>query len=116
MLAEKVQAIVSRVGFDWKDPQDAFAKIKEEVLELQEALEVGKVEAVQEEMGDFFFAAVNVARLLELNPEEVLKQAVEKFIRRFHYIESKARQANTLLKDLSLSQMEEWWQESKING
>jgi len=116
MLAEKVQAIVSRVGFDWKEPQAAFAKIKEEVLELEDALAEGKVEAIQEEMGDFLFATVNVARLLELNPEEVLKQAVDMFIGRFHYIESKSRQTNTLLKDLSLIQMEEWWQESKING
>lgn len=113
MLAEKVQSQVSRVGFDWENPGGALAKIREELDELTEVVETGDKEGIKEELGDFLFAAVNVARLLRLSPEEVLKQSVNKFISRFRYIEEKAKRENVSLVELDIEAMENWWQESK---
>lgn len=113
MLAEKVQSQVSRVGFDWDKPQEALKKVTEEVNELLAVIETGNMARIREEMGDMLFAAVNVSRLLKLEPEEVLKEAVGKFIRRFRYMEQEVKQQNVSMRALSLDQLEELWQKSK---
>ncbi len=105
----------SRVGFDWPDPSGAQAKLDEEVAELREATARRPVDAkaVQEEMGDLMFAAVNVARLLGVDPESALKGANRKFRRRFRHIEEKLREDGRAPADSNLEEMDALWNEAK---
>lgn len=124
MRAEIVQSKASKVGFDWKDFRPALAKVGEELSELHEALngleaesashaDGSSMSAVREELGDLLFAAVNVARLLSVDPEEALKRTVDKFVRRFKYIEEKAASMDVSLNEMTLSEMDKIWEESK---
>lgn len=113
MLAEKVQAQVSKVGFDWDKPEQALDKVEEEIKELLAEIKQGNEKQIEEELGDLFFAMVNVSRLLSLEPEEVLKRSTQKFVRRFRYIEDKANHMGTPLKVIGLNGLEEMWQEAK---
>lgn len=109
----KIQAKASRVGFDWPDYRGALDKLWEECRELEEALELGSVRCVKQETGDVLFAAINVARLAGVDPEIALTAAVDKFVRRFHYVEEKARESGTSLKEMSLEEMDKFWEEAK---
>ncbi|MDP8233307.1 MAG: nucleoside triphosphate pyrophosphohydrolase [Candidatus Saelkia tenebricola] len=112
--AHLIQKRASRVGFDWKEPIKAFSKVKEEINELEEHLSNLKdSEKIREEIGDLLFATVNVARLLKIDPEISLHEAVEKFIKRFHYIEKTITEQNKTLHESSLDDMEKLWQKSK---
>ncbi len=113
MLAEKAQSQAARVGFDWDRPEEALLKVFEEVTELTEAVTEKDMVKIKEEIGDLLFSVVNVTRLLKLEPEEVLKQAVNKFIGRFRYMEKKVREQGAALAVLNLEQLEKLWQESK---
>ncbi len=113
LRAEKVQAKVARVGFDWPDYTGALEKVQEELEEVLEALQMGKAAAVKEEVGDLLFAVVNLARLLKIQPEDVLTKTIDKFIHRFQYIEGQARQNGRQLSELTLEQMDHWWEEAK---
>lgn len=110
MRAEKVQKKAADVGFDWKDVQGAFDKINEEAAELARARDSA---GFTEELGDLLFSAVNAARFLRVDPEEALNMAIEKFIRRFRYIEDKSLSCGKLLSDMSLDEMDELWNEAK---
>ena len=105
----------SRVGFDWPDPSGAQAKLDEEVAELREATTRKPADsaAVQEEMGDLLFAAVNVARLLGVDPESALKGANRKFRRRFRHIEERLRENGRSPGDSNLEEMDTLWNEAK---
>lgn len=112
--AKLVQERASRVGFDWKDPKEAFPKIYEEIQELKRHLERGwEKSKLQVEIGDLLFAVVNVARLLGIDSERALHQTVEKFIARFKYIEKKLAEEDKSLHETDLEEMEKLWQESK---
>jgi MazG family protein len=106
---------VSRVGFDWPDPERAAAKLDEEVAELREATarRPADTKAVQEEVGDLLFAAVNVARLLGVDPESALKGANRKFRRRFRHIEEALREDGRTPADSNLEEMDALWNEAK---
>ncbi len=106
MRAEKLQAKASRVGFDWSDVRDAELKVREEEQELRNALANDDSQNKFEEVGDLLFACVNVSRLLGIDPEEALRVSCDKFIRRFKYIEDKARNMNVKLGDMSLESMD----------
>ncbi|NLT94973.1 MAG: nucleoside triphosphate pyrophosphohydrolase [Clostridia bacterium] len=112
MHAYKVQEKAAKVGFDWPDIQGAWEKLEEELTELRRALE-GKGK-VYEELGDLLFAVVNVARFLDVNPEEALAAAVRKFRLRFSYIENKIAENGKTIKDYSLEQLDNWWEEAKV--
>ncbi|NLZ53461.1 MAG: nucleoside triphosphate pyrophosphohydrolase [Thermoanaerobacteraceae bacterium] len=114
MKAFKVQDKAARVGFDWDEVSGALDKVYEELDELKEVYNAGNSDKIREEMGDLLFACVNVARFLEVEPELALNDAVKKFINRFNFVEATATKFDKNLRDMSLQEMEELWQQSKI--
>lgn len=111
--AQKVQEKAALVGFDWPDALGAAAKFEEEWQELRSAWARGNEDAVRQELGDLFFAAVNVSRLLQVNAEDALRDAVDKFIRRFQYMEAAARERGIRLQELSPDELDLLWIEAK---
>lgn len=111
MRAEKVQEKARRVGFDWEDANGAWQKVYEELDELKDAMEHGS--NVAEELGDVLFSVVNLARFAKIDAETALKGTTDKFIRRFQYIEQKARVQQRELSDYTLQEMDLWWDEAK---
>lgn len=111
--AQKVQGKAALVGFDWPDARSASAKLQEEWLELQAAWDAGDEDAIRQELGDLLFAAVNVGRLLEVDVESALRAAVDKFMRRFQGIESRAAERGLNLRELSLAELDAIWDEVK---
>lgn len=113
LKAYRVQQRASRVGFDWEGVDDAADKIIEEANELKKAIASGEHEAMTAEAGDVLFSVVNVLRHIHLNPEEALRKAVAKFIKRFAYVERRAAEMNISLESMNIEEMERLWQESK---
>jgi len=111
--ATRVQEKAARVGFDWDRIDDVWKKVEEEVGELREAAELKNPKKLAEEFGDFLFALVNLARFLDVHPEEALQGTSNKFIRRFRHIEKRAQEGKRELKDMTLSQMDALWDEAK---
>lgn len=111
--AEKVQKRASQVGFDWSDISGPWQKIYEEMQELEEAKDREDDDAAFKEIGDLMFALVNCARYMNVDAEEALAAAVDRFIKRFHYIERKAQEENLSLEEMSLEKMDKFWDEAK---
>ena len=103
--AEKVQKKAKKVGFDWPEVGGAMDKLREEVSELEQAQTEGDKDHIEEDLGDILFAAVNVARFSDIDPETALHKSCEKFIRRFNYIETEAAKSGRALMDMSLEEM-----------
>ncbi len=110
--AFRIQEKVSGVGFDWSNRDEVWDKVQEEMGELQQEVSQNS-DKVEDELGDLFFALINYARFLNLNPEDALEKTNRKFIRRFQYIEQQAKANNQKITDLSLDTMESYWQEAK---
>ncbi len=113
--AYRIQDKARGVGFDWEESNQVWQKVLEELNELNEAVSLGDSKKKQEELGDLLFALVNFARFIDVNPEDALEGSNRKFIRRFNYLEDKARATGKMLKDMSLTEMEQFWNEAK-NG
>ncbi|MCG9966822.1 nucleoside triphosphate pyrophosphohydrolase [Pelotomaculum terephthalicicum JT] len=113
MRAVKLQKKAAGVGFDWPDYRGAMEKYHEELDELKNALLAGDKKQVEKEMGDLLFSVVNLARLLDVEPETALTSTSEKFVKRFCYIEKKARYTGKILSKCSLSELDAWWEEAK---
>lgn len=111
--ADRIQEKASNVGFDWENPRDAWQKVAEEAHEFASEIDNMDKDAMEAEMGDLLFSVINVARLYGINPENALEKTNLKFIRRFNYIESKAAERGQQLKDMTLEQMDELWNEAK---
>ena len=111
----RIQEKVANVGFDWEKREDVWAKVREEISELNSEFEKGSTSDQEAELGDAIFSLVNVARLYGINPENALERTNRKFIRRFNYIEKKASESNRDLKDMSLEEMDRYWDEAKSN-
>jgi len=111
--AEKLQKTVAKMGFDWNDTRAVILKIREELDEIDLALRETP-ETVEEELGDLLFCTVNLARHLELDSEQTLKKANNKFTRRFNFIEDQLRQRDKGFKDSDLAEMEHFWQLAKM--
>ncbi|WP_456405614.1 nucleoside triphosphate pyrophosphohydrolase [Thiolapillus sp.] len=112
--ADKLQKRAARVGFDWPDAGGAMQKVEEELAEVQDALENRDPKAVEEEVGDLLFAAVNVARLLGVDAEQAMRKANRKFEGRFQRLEQRLKEEGCDdLEKLSLSQLEKSWQSVK---
>ncbi len=111
----RVQDKARNVGFDWKDKSQVWDKVQEELNELR--VEVDKLDEkkMEEEFGDLMFSMINASRLYKINPENALEKCNQKFIRRFNYVEMKAKELGKELKDLSLEEMDEYWNEAKKN-
>ncbi len=111
--ANRIQDKVAGVGFDWEKTEDVLAKVREELKELEEEIATGNKEALENEFGDVLFSMVNYARFLRINPENALEKTNKKFIKRFQYLEDKARTDGRSLREMSLAEMELLWQEAK---
>jgi len=111
--ASRIQDKVKGVGFDWEEPHQVWDKVQEELQELQEEVAVGNQEKIEAEFGDVLFSMINYARFLNVNPEDALERTNKKFIKRFQYLESKASELNKPLMDMSLAEMDVFWNEAK---
>ncbi|MBW8200354.1 nucleoside triphosphate pyrophosphohydrolase [Flagellimonas abyssi] len=111
--ANRIQDKVAGVGFDWEKPEQVFEKLKEELGELQEEVEANDADKMESEFGDVLFSMVNYARFLKINPENALERTNKKFINRFQYLEQKAKEAGKTMSDMSLAEMDVFWEEAK---
>lgn len=100
-------------GFDWQRREDVWDKVKEEFAEVDVELAANDKERLTNEMGDLFFAMINACRLYGIDPEAALERTNKKFIRRFNHIEERAVERGVMLSEMTLSEMEEYWQEAK---
>ncbi len=103
----------SRVGFDWPNIEGVLGKLEEEMRELREALSLRDRRKIREEIGDLLFVMANVSRFLRIHPEEALKNSLNKFVSRFHYIETSLRRQGKSLSQSNLAEMDRLWEESK---
>ena len=113
MRAAKVQGKAAKVGFDWSAPEEALEKVKEETGEVSDALKNNS--NIKEEIGDLLFAAVNTARLAGIDAEEALTEATEKFVRRFTFVEEKAKNMGRALDTMNINEMDDLWNMSKFS-
>ncbi|MBU5301721.1 nucleoside triphosphate pyrophosphohydrolase [Clostridium sporogenes] len=113
MRAEKVQKKAAKVGFDWENIEDAMKKIIEEYKEIEDVYKSKNKVKILEEIGDLLFSVVNVARFLDIDPENALNYSIDKFINRFQYIEDEAIAMGRSLDNMSLEEMDELWKEAK---
>ena len=111
--AYRVQDKVRGVGFDWEKRDQIWDKINEEMNELRQEITDADQEKTEEEFGDFLFSVINAARLYGINPENALEKTNKKFIRRFNFLEQKTIKKDRDLKDMTLNEMEEIWNEAK---
>ena len=114
--AYRIQEKASKVGFDWKESEPVFNKIQEELEELRVNVESGKPKPdIEDEMGDLLFSIVNYARFLKINPEDALRGTIQKFSKRFRCIEQKAKNNGKELDLMTLAEMDELWEEAKLD-
>lgn len=111
--AYRIQDKARNVGFDWKEKEDAWDKVYEELEELKAELAKGDKENSTRELGDFLFSVINAARLYKLNPDNALEMTNQKFIRRFNYVEDHSVKQGKSLKDMTLEEMDKLWDEAK---
>lgn len=111
--ANRIQEKAANVGFDWEQPSQVWDKVKEEIAETEAEISAGSVEDIEAEFGDLLFSVVNAARLYGINPENALERTNRKFITRFNYLEKRAKEMGKTLKEMSLSEMDEIWEEAK---
>lgn len=111
--ASRIQDKVKGVGFDWEEPHQVWDKVQEELQELQVEVAKGDADAIESEFGDVLFSMINYARFLNVNPEDALERTNKKFIKRFQYLESKAGELGKPLADMTLAEMDVFWNEAK---
>ena len=111
--AYRIQDKARNVGFDWEEKEQVWDKVYEELGELKEELKRGDKHRSTEEFGDFLFSLINAARLYHINPDNALEFTNQKFIKRFNYIEEAAKAKGVMIKDLTLAEMDELWEEAK---
>lgn len=111
--ANRIQDKVAGVGFDWEQPEQVFEKLEEELAELQVEVAAKNQEKMEAEFGDVMFSMINYARFLNIDPENALERTNKKFINRFQYLEAKAKEKGKALKDMTLAEMDIYWNEAK---
>lgn len=111
--SNRIQEKAANIGFDWEHPEQVWDKVKEEVNEVETEIRNADKDRIEEEFGDLFFALVNAARLYGINPENALERTNRKFISRFNHIESRAKEIGKNLREMSLAEMDELWNEAK---
>ena len=116
LRALRIQQRAAKVGFDWENEDQVWKKVREELEEVREALQGGKHPKKEEEFGDLLFALVNYARFLKINPEHALRRTIDKFTKRFHYIEAQLAKRGKTAHDSSLEEMDVLWEEAKRKG
>nr|NQU94338.1 nucleoside triphosphate pyrophosphohydrolase [Bacteroidota bacterium] len=113
--AYRMQEKVRGVGFDWEKTEQVWEKVNEEIAELQQEVIDGDPEKMEKEFGDLLFSLVNYARFIGVNPEDALERTNKKFIRRFQFIEEQTNQKGKNLKEMTLEEMDAFWDEAKKN-
>jgi len=111
--ASRIQDKAKGVGFDWEEPHQVWDKVQEEIEEFQEEVKAGDRDKMESEFGDVLFSMINYARFLNINPEDALERTNKKFIKRFMYLESKATELSKPLADMTLAEMDIFWNEAK---
>lgn len=111
--AERIQEKAQNVGFDWEKREDVWQKVSEELGELRVEIEKGDRQRSEEELGDYLFSLINMARLYHLNADNALEMTNQKFISRFNYVEAKAKEQGHNLKEMTLGEMDALWNEAK---
>ena len=111
--AYRIQDKARNVGFDWAKKEDVWAKVHEELDELEAELQREDKERSTHELGDFLFSVINAARLYKLNPDNALEHTNQKFIRRFNYVEQHSIKEGKSLNDMTLEEMDKLWNEAK---
>jgi len=111
--ASRIQDKAASAGFDWEEPGQVLDKVKEELSELEEELENPEFGKIEAEFGDVLFSMINFSRFIKVDPESALERTNKKFIQRFQYLESEAEKNGESLKDLTLEQMDVYWDQSK---
>ena len=111
--ANRIQEKVAGVGFDWEDPNQVWEKVEEELAEFKTEVDLGNQDGIESEFGDVLFSMVNYARFLNINPENALERTNKKFSKRFQYLEEKAKSINKPLKEMTLAEMDVFWEEAK---
>lgn len=115
MRGYKVQQKAAQVGFDWDNISDVIKKVHEEIGELEEVIEGDDKDRIADEMGDCLFSLVNLSRFLKIQPELALTGTIEKFIKRFEYVESKSIESGRKMEEMTLQEMDRLWEASKIH-
>ena len=114
--SRKIQKRAANVGFDWQEISPVVSKLKEEIEELEEAIGKGNSAAVEAELGDVLFSAVNIARHTDVDPESALRKTNSRFENRFKWIEQKLQSDGKSVTEMNLQQLDQLWEESKFNG
>ncbi|PIB28056.1 nucleoside triphosphate pyrophosphohydrolase [Maribacter sp. 4U21] len=111
--ASRIQDKVAGVGFDWEEPHQVFEKVNEELEELQQEIVTGDKDKIEAEFGDVLFSMINYARFLGINPENALERTNKKFSKRFQYLEREAQKKGISLQDMTLKEMDIYWEAAK---
>lgn len=114
--AYRIQDKARNVGFDWENKEDVWDKVKEEIQEYQTEIDNMDKEKATDEFGDLMFSLINAARLYNIDPDNALERTNQKFIRRFNYVEQQTIQQGCNLKDMTLQEMDNLWNEAKKQG
>lgn len=111
--ASRIQEKVAGVGFDWEKPEQVWEKVQEELAELNEEIKIGNNTNIEKEFGDVLFSMINYARFIGVNPENALEKTNKKFINRFQFLEEETKKEGKKLSDMSLTEMDIYWEKSK---
>ena len=111
--ANRIQDKVAGVGFDWEERSQVWEKVQEEITELNEEIKKGSKDSIESEFGDVLFSMINFARFIDVNPENALEKTNKKFINRFQYLEKAAKKEGKELSEMTLSEMDVYWELSK---
>jgi len=111
--AQRIQDKVAGVGFDWEKPEQVWEKVEEELNEFQAEVKKGSQKDMEAEFGDVLFSMINYARFLKINPDTALERTNQKFTKRFTYLEAKAKEIGKSLQEMSLAEMDVYWEEAK---
>lgn len=114
--AQRIQEKARNSGFDWDEREQVWDKVKEEIAEFQVEINNMDADKMEAEFGDVLFSLINAARLYKINPDNALERTNRKFIKRFTYLEQKAKEQSRSLRDMTLAEMEEIWQEAKTQA
>ena len=111
--AQRIQDKVAGVGFDWEKPEQVWEKVQEELAEFQAEVAQGNTKNIEAEFGDVLFSMINYARFLKINPDTALERTNQKFTQRFNYLEAKAKALGKSLQDMTLAEMDIYWEMAK---
>ena len=114
--AHRIQDKARNIGFDWEEREQVWDKVNEEFNELKAEINNMDADKMEAEFGDLFFSLINAARVYKINPDNALERTNLKFIRRFNYLEEKTKEQGRSLKEMTLAEMDEIWNEAKAKG